>query len=104
MSDAGAFFVLKNRIKGRTSKPDQFPMHLAVSIVLNHLGTFQRRNGERLGTLTKSGGRGSVEDDERARHLRSAISDQTIAKIRDVKGFPLTSVVRLIINTTTLKY
>ncbi|GFU82830.1 uncharacterized protein TNCV_266271 [Trichonephila clavipes] len=33
------FFTLKNEIKSQTSKPDQFPKSLAISIVLNHLGT-----------------------------------------------------------------
>ncbi|GFX81799.1 hypothetical protein TNCV_2570001 [Trichonephila clavipes] len=34
---------------------------------------------------------------------RSAITDRNIAKIRDMSWFPLTPVVRLLINTTTLK-
>ncbi|GFY33882.1 hypothetical protein TNCV_4595901 [Trichonephila clavipes] len=46
----------------------------------------------------------SVEDDEPAGRLRSAITDQNIAKMRAMSGFPLTSVVRLLINTTSLKY
>ncbi|GFW20757.1 hypothetical protein TNCV_1049781 [Trichonephila clavipes] len=40
-------------------------------------------------------GRDSMEDDERAGHARSAITDQNIAKNRDMSGFPLTSVVKL---------
>ncbi|GFU91405.1 hypothetical protein TNCV_2541731 [Trichonephila clavipes] len=37
----------------------------------------------------------SVEDDAVSGHPRSAITDQNIGKIRDMWGFPLTSVVRL---------
>ncbi|GFW69771.1 hypothetical protein TNCV_1884151 [Trichonephila clavipes] len=39
-----------------------------------------------------SGGRDSVKDDEHAVRPRSAITDQNIAKIRNMTGFPLTSV------------
>ncbi|GFY00561.1 hypothetical protein TNCV_2139581 [Trichonephila clavipes] len=48
-----------------------------------------------------SGGWVSVEDGELAGRPRSANADQNI---RDRSGFPLTSVVRLLINTTTLKH
>ncbi|GFX73202.1 hypothetical protein TNCV_1245251 [Trichonephila clavipes] len=51
-----------------------------------------------------SGGRVNVKDNEPAGSLRSAITDQIIAKIRDMSEFQLTSVDRLLINTTTLKY
>ncbi|GFT30307.1 hypothetical protein TNCV_2376121 [Trichonephila clavipes] len=50
------------------------------------------------------GGSVSVADDDLAVHPRSAITDQNSAKIRDMSGFPLTSVVRLLINTTAVKY
>ncbi|GFU80246.1 hypothetical protein TNCV_3520231 [Trichonephila clavipes] len=46
----------------------------------------------------------SVKDDEPVGSPKSAITDQNIAKIRDMRGFPYTSVIRLLINTTTLKY
>ncbi|GFX56603.1 hypothetical protein TNCV_3954301 [Trichonephila clavipes] len=50
-----------------------------------------------------SEGRVSVEDDESAGCPKSAITDQKIAKVRDMSGFPLTSVVRLLINTSIVK-
>ncbi|GFV47052.1 protein GVQW3 [Trichonephila clavipes] len=46
-----------------------------------------------------SGGRVSGEDDEPAGRPRSAITDKNIAKICEMGGFPLTSVIRLLINT-----
>ncbi|GFT63966.1 hypothetical protein TNCV_2314371 [Trichonephila clavipes] len=49
------------------------------------------------------GGRDSVEEDETAGRPWSAITDQSTVKIRDMSGFPLTSVVRKLINTNTLK-
>ncbi|GFU21873.1 hypothetical protein TNCV_3283471 [Trichonephila clavipes] len=51
-----------------------------------------------------SGKRLSVEDDEPAGSPRLAITDQNIAKIRDMSGFPLTSMIRLLISPITLKY
>ncbi|GFU93548.1 hypothetical protein TNCV_947901 [Trichonephila clavipes] len=50
-----------------------------------------------------TGGTDSVEDDERAGCTRLVITHQNIVKIRDMGGFPMTSVVRLLINTTKLK-
>ncbi|GFV32851.1 hypothetical protein TNCV_4685591 [Trichonephila clavipes] len=40
----------------------------------------------------------SLEDDEPAECSSSAITDQKVAKIHDMNGFPLTSVVKLLIN------
>ncbi|GFW89980.1 hypothetical protein TNCV_3741661 [Trichonephila clavipes] len=51
-----------------------------------------------------SGGRDSVEDDEHAVCPKSTITDKNMVKIRDMSELPLTSVVKLLINTTTLKY
>ncbi|GFT63964.1 hypothetical protein TNCV_2314351 [Trichonephila clavipes] len=51
-----------------------------------------------------SGGKVSVEEDETAGRPWSAITDQSTVKIRDMSGFLLTSVVRLSISTSTLKY
>ncbi|GFU16137.1 hypothetical protein TNCV_2048381 [Trichonephila clavipes] len=48
-----------------------------------------------------NGGRISAADDEPAGRRRSAITDQNIAKIRDMSGFLLTSLVRLLINSTS---
>ncbi|GFV60569.1 SCAN domain-containing protein 3 [Trichonephila clavipes] len=49
-----------------------------------------------------NGERVSAEDDEPA-GPRSAIADQNTAKIRDMSEVPLTSMVRQLINTATLK-
>ncbi|GFU67583.1 hypothetical protein TNCV_1643321 [Trichonephila clavipes] len=51
-----------------------------------------------------TGGRDNVEDDERAGHPRSSNNIQNIAKIPEMSEFPLTSLVRLLINASTLKY
>ncbi|GFX85259.1 hypothetical protein TNCV_4849411 [Trichonephila clavipes] len=45
----------------------------------------------------------SVEGDEPAWSSRSVIIDQNITKFCDMSELPLTSVVRLLINTTTMK-
>ncbi|GFY26076.1 hypothetical protein TNCV_353941 [Trichonephila clavipes] len=47
-------------------------------------------NSERASKLQR--GRVSVEDDEPAGRPRPTITDQNIVKIRDMSGFPLTSV------------
>ncbi|GFV92314.1 hypothetical protein TNCV_3949241 [Trichonephila clavipes] len=51
-----------------------------------------------------SGERVSGEDEEPAGPPRSAITDQKIHKIRDMSGFPLISMIRVLINTTAVKY
>ncbi|GFW19016.1 hypothetical protein TNCV_165291 [Trichonephila clavipes] len=50
--------------------------------------------------------RDSVEDDEPAGcpPKKSTVTDLNNAEIRNMKGFPCTSMVRLLINATTLKY
>ncbi|GFU23057.1 hypothetical protein TNCV_3515121 [Trichonephila clavipes] len=45
----------------------------------------------------------SVENDETAKRPRLVITDQNIHKIRDINGFILISVAKLLINTSTLK-
>ncbi|GFT05050.1 hypothetical protein TNCV_531051 [Trichonephila clavipes] len=55
-------------------------------------------------TRFSGGGGVSTEDDEPTGRPRSTITDQHIAKLRVMRGFPLTSVVRLSIETTALKY
>ncbi|GFV50117.1 hypothetical protein TNCV_3646191 [Trichonephila clavipes] len=51
-----------------------------------------------------SGGRVSGEDDDPAGGPSSAITDQSVVKIRDMSEFPPISAVRLLIITTKLKY
>ncbi|GFX89614.1 hypothetical protein TNCV_73071 [Trichonephila clavipes] len=50
------------------------------------------------------GGRVSVKDDKPAGRPKSAITDQKRVQINDMSGFSIKSMVRLLINTTTLNY
>ncbi|GFX96869.1 hypothetical protein TNCV_1996011 [Trichonephila clavipes] len=59
---------------------------------LKALKSFLRRNG-----CLQCG------SDEPTGCPRAAVTNQNIANIRDMSGFPLKSVVKLLINTTTLK-
>ncbi|GFU92419.1 hypothetical protein TNCV_824451 [Trichonephila clavipes] len=54
--------------------------------------------------MRSSGRRIGAEDDEPAKRPISVITDQNTDKILDMSGFPLASVLKLLINTTTLKY
>ncbi|GFV43273.1 hypothetical protein TNCV_9711 [Trichonephila clavipes] len=49
-------------------------------------------------------GKSHFGNDEIAGDPRSAIKDQNISTIRNMSGFPLISVVRLLINTASLKH